>query len=353
MLVTGGGNTYQAGYDGNGNVTALLKASTGTVSASYEYDPFGQTLRSTGEYASQNPFKFSTKYRDEETGLLYYGYRYANPQTGKWLSRDPLGEEGDLNLYRFNDNVPIYYIDPLGAQVRSDRGWYPGERDPRTGRRYGDSGTYDKNSPNWAFATGPMHHSYHRVRLCIPKLDTNQAMNRIYDDLRQFNHFSSPVPNVARFTRDGNKGHFAISDAPIALGSWLLGNSIDIIVLEHQARREVVGVTIGDHPLVGVRKWWPEKAGLLLTGSGTIVDVVTEAYERASGKWNESLYSEARSEQKRMWLTYLQNIATYWRKHHRAQVVEWEEVLETAEGTANPFRSELPAELRNSRFTYR
>jgi RHS repeat-associated protein len=44
--------------------------------------------------AKINPFMFSTKYYDWETGLYYYGYRYYNPSTGRWLSRDPLGEPG-------------------------------------------------------------------------------------------------------------------------------------------------------------------------------------------------------------------------------------------------------------------
>jgi RHS repeat-associated protein len=44
--------------------------------------------------AKLNPFRFSTKYDDDETDLLYYGYRYYNPSTGRWLSRDPLNEAG-------------------------------------------------------------------------------------------------------------------------------------------------------------------------------------------------------------------------------------------------------------------
>jgi hypothetical protein len=42
--------------------------------------------------ANANPFRFSTKYCDEETGLVYYGYRYYQPTTGRWLNRDPIGD---------------------------------------------------------------------------------------------------------------------------------------------------------------------------------------------------------------------------------------------------------------------
>jgi RHS repeat-associated protein len=44
--------------------------------------------------AKANPFRFSTKYQDEETDLLYYGYRYYNASTGRWITRDPLTEAG-------------------------------------------------------------------------------------------------------------------------------------------------------------------------------------------------------------------------------------------------------------------
>ncbi|MGB7925160.1 MAG: RHS repeat-associated core domain-containing protein, partial [Pyrinomonadaceae bacterium] len=114
LLIKDGGQAYQAGYDGNGNVTSLVKAATGKLSASYDYDPFGNTLRLTGDYAAQNPFKFSTRYTDAETGMLYYGLRYYQPQTGRWLSRDPLGEEGGANMYGFVSNDPVSQIDPFG-----------------------------------------------------------------------------------------------------------------------------------------------------------------------------------------------------------------------------------------------
>jgi RHS repeat-associated protein len=77
-------------YDGNGNVAALINAADGTLAANYEYGPFGEVIRATGPLARVNPIRFSTKYQDDESDLLYYGYRYYKPSTGSWLSRDPL-----------------------------------------------------------------------------------------------------------------------------------------------------------------------------------------------------------------------------------------------------------------------
>jgi RHS repeat-associated protein len=106
-----------AAFDANGNVSALIIASDGTASANYEYGPFGELLRATGPMAKANPFRFSTKYQDDETDLLYYGYRYYNASTGRWLSRDPLGEKTSMNLFECDRNDPISRIDVLGLDT--------------------------------------------------------------------------------------------------------------------------------------------------------------------------------------------------------------------------------------------
>ena len=80
----------------------------------YTHDAFGNLLHSSGDLADANPFRYSTKYRDSETGFYYYGYRYYSPELGRWISRDPLGEQGGLNLYGFVGNDPVNWADPLG-----------------------------------------------------------------------------------------------------------------------------------------------------------------------------------------------------------------------------------------------
>jgi RHS repeat-associated protein len=101
-------------YDGNGNIMALVNAADGTVAANYDYAAFGEPIRITGAMARNNPFRFSTKYADDESDLLYYGYRFYKPSTGTWLNRDPFKERGGLNLYCFAANDPIEKIDFLG-----------------------------------------------------------------------------------------------------------------------------------------------------------------------------------------------------------------------------------------------
>lgn len=79
-------------------------------------------------------YRFSTKPLDVETGLYYYGYRYYDPQTGRWMSRDPIGEIGHellyatlstnliegvilFNLYNINKNMPHCLVDTDGRSI--------------------------------------------------------------------------------------------------------------------------------------------------------------------------------------------------------------------------------------------
>jgi RHS repeat-associated protein len=83
-----------ATFDGNGNVSSLVNAANATTLAQYEYGPFGEVIRVTGPMAKANPFRFSTKYQDDESDLLYYGFRYYSANEGRWINRDPINEPG-------------------------------------------------------------------------------------------------------------------------------------------------------------------------------------------------------------------------------------------------------------------
>ncbi|MBK1829911.1 DUF4347 domain-containing protein [Verrucomicrobiaceae bacterium R5-34] len=114
-----GANTgvFYPSYDGNGNVSEYLDSSGAKV-AHYEYDAFGNEIVSatSGSLATSFAHKFSTKPVDTETGLYYYGYRYYNPVTGKWPSRDPIEEGGGVNLYLFVQNDGLNWVDILGLE---------------------------------------------------------------------------------------------------------------------------------------------------------------------------------------------------------------------------------------------
>ena len=105
-------NSFYPTYDGNGNVSEYLSAN-GTIAAHFEYDPFGNTVVNT-DTGNLFAYRFSTKPLEFATGLYYYGYRYYDPMTGRWPSRDPIEERGGMNLYGFVENYGINKWDNLG-----------------------------------------------------------------------------------------------------------------------------------------------------------------------------------------------------------------------------------------------
>jgi RHS repeat-associated protein len=121
--VTNAAGTYYPTYDGNGNVSEYLDESGG-IAAHYEYDAFGNVIdytESASGVASTFRHRFSTKQQDDESGLLYYGFRYYDPVTGRWPSRDPIQEDGGYNLYGFVYNSSIDWFDDLGHEPRSQK----------------------------------------------------------------------------------------------------------------------------------------------------------------------------------------------------------------------------------------
>ena len=95
------------------NTTALFGIRAGRR-ALYEYGPYGNIVRMEGNAAEDNPFRFSSEYADDELGLVYYNYRYYNPQNGRWISRDPMMERLQENLYGYVGNSATIFIDFLG-----------------------------------------------------------------------------------------------------------------------------------------------------------------------------------------------------------------------------------------------
>ena len=104
------GTWYAYGWDLTGNVTEVF-GKAGYLRTAYTYTPYGEA---TAEGDVTQPIQWSSEYSDDELGLVYYNYRHLNPHDGRWISRDPIAEQGGWNLFAFVKNNGVKSIDLLG-----------------------------------------------------------------------------------------------------------------------------------------------------------------------------------------------------------------------------------------------
>jgi RHS repeat-associated protein len=107
------GKDYYYHYDQVRSVTALSD-SRGKRAASYRYSPFGEELSAQGPAARLNPLRYTSRQREEATGLYHYRARTYSPELGRFTTPDPFGRRGGLNLYAYASNDPASFNDPYG-----------------------------------------------------------------------------------------------------------------------------------------------------------------------------------------------------------------------------------------------
>ena len=115
------GTWYTYGWDLTKNITELYRQ-TGCIHTLYTYTPYG--LVTTDGDVTQ-PVLWSSEFNDAELGLMYYNYRYYNPQDGRWINRDPIGISGGFNMYKFVDNNPSF-VDVKGLFLQFVAGFIEG-----------------------------------------------------------------------------------------------------------------------------------------------------------------------------------------------------------------------------------
>ncbi|MGC2526499.1 MAG: RHS repeat-associated core domain-containing protein [Candidatus Acidiferrum sp.] len=109
MLRSSTTSYYQA--DGLGSITSL-GSGAGSRAQTYTFDSFGKQTASSGSLT--NPFQYTTRESDPETGLYYYRSRFYDQSAGRFLSEDPIKFGGGAKFYRFVGNDPIDSTDPCG-----------------------------------------------------------------------------------------------------------------------------------------------------------------------------------------------------------------------------------------------
>ncbi len=117
-----GDNVYFPTVDLTKNVCELVDF-YGNVAATYDYAPFGNVSAASpaGTTVPANPLQWSSEIYDSELDLVYYNYRHYSPSLGRFLSRDPIEEQGGVNLYAFVENQILFQVDMLGFKGRSGR----------------------------------------------------------------------------------------------------------------------------------------------------------------------------------------------------------------------------------------
>jgi RHS repeat-associated protein len=161
-----GTTPYYYTRDHLGSIREMLK-SDGNVVGRFDYDPYG---RSTTVKNTVPDFNFTGLYRHSASNIDFAVYRAYDPDLGRWLSRDPIGESGGLNLYGYVANGPTGDIDPLGHDVivllASKAVWWQGHiatliGNNETGWYYYSRNGYDR-SP-WLFGPGDFSRDYFRA----------------------------------------------------------------------------------------------------------------------------------------------------------------------------------------------
>jgi RHS repeat-associated protein len=94
------------------NDSRLTQATDPSGTYIFTYDSFGNLTNSTGSLT--NPFRYTARESDAETGLYYYRARYYDSRAGRFLSEDPLAFDGGRNFYRYVYNDPVALTDPTG-----------------------------------------------------------------------------------------------------------------------------------------------------------------------------------------------------------------------------------------------
>jgi RHS repeat-associated protein len=345
--ISSGGTVAHYLTDRLGSVRLLTDAS-GAVQDQITYNGYGGVTNETNA-AFGDRWKFTGRESDSETGLQYNRARYYEPKTGRWLSIDPMDfAAGDSNLYRYVTNSPTNAIDPSGLEPQpevrvTDRDRWETDRHPWTLKR------------NWEDATGPFvfHKQYLTIKFsnCSDKF-LDDKIEEIYQGLKDFRWFNEGNIAKARLIEgkgDGEGRHFVAFTTNnffknmgqrMSSGNGPNGQ-VYVEVFYNDAAHMVTAVTLGNHMLVGVRKWQ-----VLRTMGTKNIMVWTAAWERRNSWFTQKGFERiGQSETTKVWTVYLTNIGNAATDDQTLGKFTVSRVLwleEDADDMENPYKRGLP-----------
>lgn len=308
------GRNWCYAYDGNGNVSAVVDLADGAKVGRYDYDAFGRTIATRGDegLAGVNPYRFSTKPL-EGTGVYYYGFRYHLPETGRWLSRDPIGEEGGANLCGFIGNQPTARVDYLGLAggvFYPSPGYNvgPWPSNPASPPPPPDLFPADPTVPNTG-GYGDIHNNSHKRTICYLG-ERTKIRKEIFDKLADFSLFNGNSTNQTAYLHKST-GVVTFDPPPLVQTGMRLGSAYDtitVITTNNPTKHEVYARTTGSHFLVGKRTWGISN--------------------RENDPLRGTLYTHAREQFASRWFHFMDLIASIKKQNFERQVeIIWTDYL--------------------------
>lgn len=296
-----GGQPSYAHYDSRGDVTTRT-SSGGAITYQATYRTDGRRQAEVGTSADRQ--RGNTKDEDA-TGLLNEGFRYRDLETLTFITRDPAGFVDGPNLYAYVNQNPWTKFDPEG--LSGDLPELPPPKLPLTDKDISDNKGQRKSNLDQARPGSQWHYSKHEMDISISAKDIAEKQKSVEKDFGKFASFGNPKANEAFVTVNGDKAFFSLR-GPKGYGSVLIGNDEAVAVKITSSKTDdkfiQTAETLGDHQLIGVRKWYVEKVG------ETRIRVGTEAYEMPRGGLNRIgfKYGGGKESQDNIWKTYLENI---------------------------------------------
>jgi RHS repeat-associated protein len=129
-----GGQTYRIICDHLGSPRLIVNVASGQIAQRIDYDAFGRVLADTSP--GFQPFGFAGGLYDRDTGLVRFGARDYDAETGRWTTKDPILFAGrQANLYAYVNNDPVNQTDADGKQGGKGGGGKGGKGGKGGGRR--------------------------------------------------------------------------------------------------------------------------------------------------------------------------------------------------------------------------
>jgi len=166
------GETYRILADHLGSPRLVVNVATGQVAQRMDHDAFGRVT--VDDSPGFQPFGFAGGLYDPDTKLVRFGAREYDAETGRWLSKDPIGFDGGVNLYAYADNDPVNLVDPAGDSPRKVR-----RINPQRSYNEGRNAPANPNASDNRYAQRATAQQSSRTANATPRAATQPSMNRI------------------------------------------------------------------------------------------------------------------------------------------------------------------------------